>query len=447
MNVIGILPVCITWILVSAGDHIPEGHNLTVHVHCGNETVGGSVEVISDLVISATATCSAEYRDTLTQLDNATHPTHIISVVYSGDNTRACVFSKREDVYSIEIVVEWREYPAAPPNKEIYHVRCIYNGSTSIGQVSHPVLKNVIYPRVIEVYQGKLSKRNFSLLLVDVLNQNLVGVNIRTGKTVQLKAFVGPDTSMMDQGAGAGPFNIRSVGRDERTIYPVSCDAVGATHGTRYTILRAGCGDGIVFHQDAGFSIKRNVAESPYFKYFHIDGDDQMKFECNFTVCENCENENSCSNKPKSSLNLDKLWNEFVQWLAKTKISILGKRSVPDLEPSICVKSNVIKIEQTRYYSDNGSTFPINDVDIQPSSPAQNHRHESDVDNTNGQVTGAGQETSGLKTVISWPQKVVICTMGIIIGAVMFVIVICVCHDQHMCSARAENVRITNGAI
>ena len=57
------------------------------------------------------------------------------------------------------------------------------------------------------------------------------------------------------------------------------------------SVLFYRCGDGIVLRHDIGFSIKQNMAESPYFKYFHLAGDDKLKFECNFTICENCVNE------------------------------------------------------------------------------------------------------------------------------------------------------------
>ena len=65
---------------------------LPVRVHCGNRSVGGSVDVNTDLIISATAICMSEYRGSLTQKDNTTYN---ITVMYSGDNRRICVFTVR----------------------------------------------------------------------------------------------------------------------------------------------------------------------------------------------------------------------------------------------------------------------------------------------------------------------------------------------------------------
>ncbi|XP_050416277.2 sushi, von Willebrand factor type A, EGF and pentraxin domain-containing protein 1 isoform X2 [Patella vulgata] len=89
-------------------------------------------------------------------------------------------------------------------------------------------------------------------------------------------------------------------------LRPVSCDAVGQKTNSRYSVLKAGCGDGAVFEKSAGFITKGRTSRSPYFKTFHLHDDSQLSFECNFTLCfTNCDGD-SCAvdcGKPRVVLN------------------------------------------------------------------------------------------------------------------------------------------------
>ena len=45
------------------------------------------------------------------------------------------------------------------------------------------------------------------------------------------------------------------------------------------------CGDGRIFPKDYGFVTDGNIAYSPFFKAFRMEGDVFIKFQCQFTVC------------------------------------------------------------------------------------------------------------------------------------------------------------------
>ncbi len=59
--------------------------------------------------------------------------------------------------------------------------------------------------------------------------------------------------------------------------------------------MRAGCGDGIIFDKDAGFTTEDLDAESPYFPAFSMRDEEEIRFECNFTLCDSVCDGSSCS--------------------------------------------------------------------------------------------------------------------------------------------------------
>ncbi|XP_046549017.1 mucin-5AC-like [Haliotis rubra] len=135
-------------------------------------------------------------------------------------------------------------------------------------------------PRPPQSHQGQKATSSITLDVVNVLGQSIAGP-IPLARKVQLLATASGASS-------------------EQGLRPVACDAVSAD-GHRYSVLRAGCGDGIIFAKNQGFTTKGLQAFSPYFKTFKIRKDSSLKFECNFTLCDSVCDGNSCNRRRKRS--------------------------------------------------------------------------------------------------------------------------------------------------
>ncbi|XP_064611708.1 vitelline envelope sperm lysin receptor-like [Liolophura sinensis] len=112
---------------------------------------------------------------------------------------------------------------------------------------------------------GGNSSADFRLKVVDVLGNEITSDHISIGRKIRLMA---EDTS-------GSIIAFRAL----------SCAAQNGV--SRYYILRAGCGDGLVFKKSDGFETTGNVVLSPYFEAFKLAGGrDTIEFECRFTQCE-----------------------------------------------------------------------------------------------------------------------------------------------------------------
>ncbi|XP_071091090.1 vitelline envelope sperm lysin receptor-like [Haliotis cracherodii] len=250
---------------------IPKGYILKVKPACGSDGVAdATITVTSDLDVKATAKCAGGLVD-FGNLDSANLQ---LSVSYPGHGTSKCVFEQRPGakVYTVDVVMAYGE-PGSLVHQRTEEVTftCSFGSKGKDTSPSQKMTDSLIGPIVLQQNMGTEAKKtSFALLLTDILRRPIKDP-VGLGRVVQLIAK-------------------SSGGMGEKGFQPTSCDAVGSAPGSRYAILRGGCGDGIVFRKDDGFSTSGLVASSPFFKTLSIAGSTDVKFECNFTLCsEKCD--------------------------------------------------------------------------------------------------------------------------------------------------------------
>ncbi|XP_071115388.1 vitelline envelope sperm lysin receptor-like [Haliotis cracherodii] len=256
----------------------PAGYIIDVKPSCGPDTVAdGYVEVVTDLNANAKAVCLGGTTHKFSKVDNIKLR---LNVSYAGRGNSPCIFEKRKgvDVYVISVTVAYGQTGGMIQHKsEQYTVTCTFSAAGGLGTVKHKIHEGLIAPLEVQHNTGRESKSTVTLNVVDVLGNDLTGSDLHLVKTVQLKAV-----SKGEQG--------------EKGFKPVSCDAVGVKTKKRYPVLRAGCGDGIIFHRNQGFTTTGLTSVSPYFPAFNVASDPVLRFECNFTFCDAVCDGSSCKN-------------------------------------------------------------------------------------------------------------------------------------------------------
>ncbi|XP_046555330.1 vitelline envelope sperm lysin receptor-like [Haliotis rubra] len=254
---------------------IPKGYILKAKPACGPDGVSdATITVTSDLEVKAKAKCAGGLVD-FQYLDFANLQ---LSVSYPGRGSSKCVFKQRPGakVYSVDVVMSYGE-----PNNVVHQsteevtFTCTFDSKGKSKSPSQKVAESLIAPTVLQQNKGvEATKSTFAIFLTDLVGRP-VRDPVSLGRVVQLYA-----TS--------------NGGMNEPGFHPTSCDVLGSKPGTRYSILRGGCGDGIVFPKNTGFYTFGLEAISPYFKALSIAGSTNVKFECNFTVCTQPCDGSSC---------------------------------------------------------------------------------------------------------------------------------------------------------
>nr|ACX37446.1 vitelline envelope zona pellucida domain protein 14 [Haliotis fulgens] len=255
-----------------------------VHIEtkCGSTSEATpSIVIRTDLHLSAIAVC---YKDQVYNFSTSDTVHFRLNASYNQtDYKDRCVFSKRTDteVYNLRIEVSWGErFSHVHTCKKEYQITCTFEGRLSKGSASSKSGPSLIAAQEIQSHQGQKGSSSISLDVVNVLGKPIPGP-IPLARRVQLLATASGTSS-------------------ELGLRPVACDAVSAD-GHRYAVLRAGCGDGIIFAKNQGFTTRGLLTFSPFFKTFKIRKDNSLKFECNFTLCaSNCDGD-SCSGRIKRS--------------------------------------------------------------------------------------------------------------------------------------------------
>ncbi|XP_071080713.1 vitelline envelope sperm lysin receptor-like [Haliotis cracherodii] len=258
----------------------PTGYILTVQPNCGNTgSSEASITILADFDITAKAMCdNGEF--SFKRKD----PVHYsLSLSYPGspkDNT--CIFPKKQgaDLFVVNLFVSFGESSNTIHRKgENYTVTCLPGNDDSNNQDSSDELT---VPD--EIHDGRNTKSTITLHMTDLMGSDLSGQNVHLKRMVLLTA------------TSDGAAHVLG-------IKPVSCDAVSVATNKKYTILRAGCGDGQVLPKTRGFLTTGLITRSPYFKVFSIEGEEQMKFECNFTICaRNCDGSSCTTRRRRGTL-------------------------------------------------------------------------------------------------------------------------------------------------
>ncbi|XP_067665840.1 vitelline envelope sperm lysin receptor-like [Haliotis asinina] len=252
---------------------LPSNFIIKVVAHCGDGKSNGNIEVISDLSVRVTAKCKNGL-----QLFNATDAAHcILPITFSDNGGARCVMEKREGatVYTTTVYVAWGE-KGSPiiTNAEQYVVSCSFGDYGVKSTATKQALHGLIAPSELQFNKGPQLSSSIHLGLVDVKGAS-IGPNIPAQRKIQIKAT--------------------TDGKDgEVGLRVSSCDVVGVNSKERYAVLRAGCGDGIIFRKDEGFTTVGRSSFSPYFVSFHLGDDKSIKFDCNFTSCNTSCDGSSC---------------------------------------------------------------------------------------------------------------------------------------------------------
>nr|ABE72952.1 vitelline envelope zona pellucida domain 10 [Haliotis discus hannai] len=260
---------------VVARAEIPAGYIMQVTPNCGaNDKADASVTIVTDLNAKAKAVCLGGKEVAFTSTDGVNFN---LPFSYPGQGRKPCTFTKRTKsrVYAVKVIVSYGE-PSSLVHQytEEYTVTCTFSPKGSDSSKNQKIADTLIAAKEIQTNVGSTSRSAIHLKMVDVLGHNLNGRSVDLGRTVQLKA--------VNTGSEAG-------------IRPISCDAIDGS-SARYAILRAGCGDGIVFPKNIGFTTIGKKTQSPYFEAFTVNVNSALKFECNFTMCASRCDGNSCTN-------------------------------------------------------------------------------------------------------------------------------------------------------
>ncbi|XP_067674473.1 vitelline envelope sperm lysin receptor-like [Haliotis asinina] len=254
---------------------VPPGYVLDIEPDCGkNGIADATINLLSDYEAEAKAFCAGNKEVSFTSNDGV-YFTLPVSYPVTGGGSSTCKFVKKKDafVYTILVIVAFGS-PGSRLHQtdERYTITCSYQPGAKKESSPIKVKPGAVAPKVIEGNTPPKSPSVILMYLVDVIGRKISG-SVSAGKSVRLKAV--------------------TLGPADKGLRPESCDALNSKGG-RLSILRSGCGDGMVLKQTQGFKTLGKRTYSDFFKVFTVNGDPQLKFECNFTVCSKKCNGPSC---------------------------------------------------------------------------------------------------------------------------------------------------------
>ncbi|XP_067676534.1 vitelline envelope sperm lysin receptor-like [Haliotis asinina] len=279
---------------------VPRGYIMQVKPSCGSDGLTDAlVTVITDLQAEAQGKCSGSKTVPFTTVDRV----HFTLPVSYPKGLSPCKFIERGNstkVYTLKVTVAFGE-PGNPLHQvqEEYRVTCTFGPSGKGASKQHKIGDSLIAPSVLKNNVGPGSKATVNLVVSSVTGVDLSATPIKLGRIVSLTATV-------------------TTSGSELGVRPTSCDAISGQQ--RYAILRAGCGDGIVFNTADGFFTKGLTTKSPLFEMFTLGGSSSLKFECNFTLCsKNCDG-SSCVNgrKRRSEVETSNRQDDWFNLMAQT---------------------------------------------------------------------------------------------------------------------------------
>ncbi|XP_048249364.1 vitelline envelope sperm lysin receptor-like isoform X2 [Haliotis rufescens] len=243
---------------------IPAGYILKVTPHCGEHPDRPAVvTIVTDLSVGAKAEC-AERTVPFKTSDGVNFK---LLVGYPGHSNLPCVFKKQQQVstFVVKVLASYGDVGRLMPQQEEVTITCTFDANAAGDTQAHNISQRLLTPKEIQSHMGQGSNATFTLRLTDIRGKDLASSAVHLGRTVQLRAY--------------------AVGLpQDSNVMPVSCDAVSTVSGARYSILRAGCGDGVVISKTDGFSSFSSESRSPYFQTFRLEDDSQLRYECNFTL-------------------------------------------------------------------------------------------------------------------------------------------------------------------
>ncbi|XP_046557515.1 vitelline envelope sperm lysin receptor-like [Haliotis rubra] len=243
----------------------PPGYVFDISPECGTDGVSdGFVTIMTDTGMEAKAICAGGKEVIFSTEDFVFFG---LPISYPGKGSSPCVFAKKPKakVFTVEIHVSFGEAGQRlhSPEDE-FKLSCSFQPEGEKGSEPLQIAPPVSAPVVLQGNKPPKSKSHIKVVMVDVLGRSLSGVPIAAGKTVRLKAM--------------------SLTAGDKGIQPVSCNAVDSK-GNKLSMLRDGCGDGMVIPKNKGFKTKGTASLSHFFRLFTINGDPGLRFECKVLVC------------------------------------------------------------------------------------------------------------------------------------------------------------------
>nr|ABE72922.1 vitelline envelope zona pellucida domain 3 [Haliotis fulgens] len=251
---------------------LPGGYVLQLTATCPSIPEGGvDMHVLTDLNLHVRLICKDNYTTLIESEVNFYFKPH-----FRGNSRQECVLNKMagSNTYMFRLDAEYGEPESViRPFVEPYIVTCIYDPHRTDESKKQGIGHSLIAPKEIQANAGKRGTSHLKLLVVDVMD-NATPKKLKRGLLVSLAAS--------SDGTG-GEMGLRAT----------ACDAVG-NNGVHYAVLRAGCGDGIVFKRTEGFRTDGLNVYSPHFRVFTLKNSVSLRFKCNYTFCSTPCDGSSC---------------------------------------------------------------------------------------------------------------------------------------------------------
>nr|ACX37423.1 vitelline envelope zona pellucida domain protein 13 [Haliotis rufescens] len=251
---------------------IPNGYVLNVKHTCGSNLKAESVVTITtDLTVEVIVEC----KDRSMVVPSWDRVIYLIKAHYKGDVHKQCLFKsrRRSGIWLLLVNIKWSEpRETLKTKKEQYLITCILDPHAMNQTTQHQTKDGLLGPLEIQQRMGVPSTSSYILQVTNVNGRPIMS-HVAIGRKIQLL------TTM-------------KAANNELGFRAVSCDANGGR--TSYSVLRGGCGDGIVFPRTEGFVTKGLEVRSPFFGAFKLRNEPYVTFKCNFTSCKkNCDGD-SC---------------------------------------------------------------------------------------------------------------------------------------------------------
>ncbi|XP_067651212.1 vitelline envelope sperm lysin receptor-like [Haliotis asinina] len=340
------------------------------------------VRILTDLNLQVRVYCKDNYTTVILSPDEVNFE---VDPLFSGNSREKCVLNKKTDsnTYVLYVDLEYGEpQTQIRPVVEPYVITCAYDPHSTRTSNKQGIGRSLIAPKEIQANEGKRGASHLKLRVVNIMGKS-TPKKMKRGRLVRLAAT--------SDGVGG-----------EKGLRATACDAVG-NNGVHYAVLRAGCGDGIVFKQTEGFTTEGLNVYSPFFHIFNLKNSISLSFQCNYTLCTKKCDGSSCVNQAARS-----------------------QRSPSEVYAS----DHVIAVSQELDMPDEGevdqreSGEADGDEDVVHDGVVHENVHHEDVTSDNVDVNYHSLRNTGLSHNTAsdnpwWQTPVVILTMAILLTVLM----------------------------
>ncbi|XP_071120218.1 vitelline envelope sperm lysin receptor-like isoform X1 [Mytilus edulis] len=251
-------------------ESLPQGIVVDFDIECGeniNDTA--NITFLTDVdYITPVALCNGT-EVILTPIDDFRST---INASYPGGPDVGCIFLRTYgpgiDVYSVNIEVAHNVNGTLIQNADdVYSLTCSFGDEIDGHADARKIDDSHFPPKALTDIKSRNITTNLTLDVVDYGGVSLTGKLIPLGKNIRLKGEI-------------------SATSNETSFRAFSCQAISYDGIETFNILIGGCGDGLIFKKNNGFTTTGSVTFSPFFKAFRMRGNPYIKFQCQFTACQ-----------------------------------------------------------------------------------------------------------------------------------------------------------------